>query len=57
MVQRINAGLKARGLVTWFDDDRMQGDIPAMMAAGVDGSAVVVCCITTKYCAKVPFLT
>ena len=52
-VQRINAGLKARGLVTWLDHDRMEGDIPAMMADGVGGSAVVVCFITKNYCAKV----
>ena len=33
-VAEVNRLLKAAGFVTWFDEDRMQGDIVSQMANG-----------------------
>ena len=38
-VAEVNRLLKAAGFVTWFDEDRMQGDIVSQMANGIDSSA------------------
>ena len=52
-MRRINEGLKARGLVTWFDSDpdRMEDDILDKMTAGIDGS-VTIAVFVTKNCAS-----
>ena len=52
-VSLINDILKARGFRTWFDNDRMVGDIVAQMCDGVEKSAVFVSCITARYVSKV----
>ena len=52
-VATINTMLKERGLRTWFDNDRMTGDIVAQMCDGVEKSAVFVSCVTARYVSKV----
>ena len=52
-VSRINEILKAKGFRTWFDNDRMVGDIVAQMCDGVEKSAVFVSCVTARYVSKV----
>ena len=45
-VTRLNNRLKELGLSTWFDAERMDGDIAQAMTSAIDSTAVVVCCIT-----------
>jgi CRP-like cAMP-binding protein len=52
-VSRINDMLKARGIVTWFDEERMEGNIQLQMCAGIDQSSVCVVFITRNYIQKV----
>ena len=52
-VSRVNDYLKARGMVTWFDGDRMEGEIVDQMVDGIDKSAVLVVFVTTAYIEKV----
>ena len=52
-VSELNTKLKERGLRTWFDNERMTGDIVAMMCDGVEKSAVFLSCITHRYVSKV----
>ena len=52
-VARINDALKQRGYKTWFDSDRMHGNIPAMMANGIDNCKLVLVFITASYRDKV----
>ena len=49
----MNAALKARGLLTWFDDEKMRGQILDQMASGVNRSATVAVFITKRYLEKV----
>jgi len=49
----VNDALKRRGVSTWFDGDMLEGDIAQQMAAGIQGSACVLCAITNRYIAKV----
>ena len=49
----LNEALKARGFNTWFDDDRMEGDIVQQMADGIEKSACVLVAITQRYMTKV----
>ena len=52
-VSRINAGLKERHLVTWFDEEKMIGRITDQMCGGIDESHAVVVFITRAYIEKV----
>jgi hypothetical protein len=52
-VAAINNALKAMGIVTWFDSDRMTGDVVDQMVAGIDNASVVVVFITQRYMNKV----
>ena len=52
-VATINRALKERGLNTWFDEDRLCGDINIQMADGIDRSRAVVIFITHAYMVKV----
>ncbi len=52
-VAKVNELLKARGFRTWFDNDRMVGDIVGQMCQGVERSAVFIAFITARYIAKV----
>ena len=52
-VAAVNDALCAAGLTTWFDSDRMTGDINAAMTEGIDHSDTVVVCVTRNYLLKV----
>ena len=52
-VGKINDYLKSRGVVTWFDGDRMEGEIVDYVVSGIDKSAVIVVFVTTAYMEKV----
>lgn len=52
-VAKINRMLKERGFVTWFDEDRMTGDIVMQMTKGIENSRVVIVFITKNYLEKV----
>jgi len=52
-VSRVNAYLKSKGLVTWFDDDRMDGNVRRKMTEGIDNTLCLVVFITDRYRNKV----
>lgn len=52
-VAKINRALQAKGLNTWFDEDRMHGNIEDAMTRGIDKSACVIVFITSRYIHKV----
>ena len=52
-VAQVNAALKRAGLVTWFDEERMRGDIVKQMTDGIDRSSVVLVFVTRNYIRKV----
>ena len=52
-VSEVNRQLKEIGYETWFDDERMQGDVHADMCVGIDDSEVVVVFLTSRYIKKV----
>jgi len=52
-VSRINKALQQAGLTTWFDEERLVGDIVQQMCDGIDQSTCVVVFITTNYITKV----
>lgn len=52
-VQKINESLKARGLITWFDSDRMKGNIIQQMCSGIDNAQCIIVFVTKKYMEKV----
>jgi hypothetical protein len=52
-VAAINKELKSLGFVTWFDSDKMTGEIVYQMASGIDNAAVVIVFITQRYMNKV----
>ena len=52
-VARINEDLKKRGFITWFDSDRMIGNIVAQMTSGIDNCQFVIVFITLNYIQKV----
>ena len=49
----LSAGLERRGLKPWLDHDQMQGNTLERMAEGIEGSAVVLICVTREYMDKV----
>lgn len=49
----MNLALKARGLRTWFDEDKMADNIIEQMTDGIDSSRCVVVFITDRYMTKV----
>ena len=49
----IAANLKAKGLIIWFDEDEMHGDIRQAVADGIDNTSCVVVFITKRYVEKV----
>lgn len=51
-VQKVNALLTAAGFTTWFDEERMRGDVHAKMAHGVHDSECVAVFITERYLRK-----
>ena len=52
-VSRVNNFLKSRGLITWFDSEKMDGNIVDKMSEGIDCAQVVVVFITKRYIEKV----
>ena len=52
-VSRMNDKLKARGVTTWFDADRMVGNIQQQMAEGIDSTCCMLIFITEAYHDKV----
>ena len=52
-VSTINEELKILGYQTWFDEERMRGDIVNQMADGIEGTQGVIVFITKKYLDKV----
>lgn len=50
---RLNEWLKARGVSTWFDSDKMQGNVVQQMCDGIDASAAVLVLVTKRYVDKV----
>eukprot|EP00899_Mesostigma_viride_P008413 jgi/Mesvir1/17573/Mv08812-RA.6 len=52
-VARVNAALKKLGFTTWFDDDRMVGQIRQQMCTGIGNSRAVLVFITADYMEKV----
>ena len=52
-VASVNAALKRAGLVTWFDEERMRGDIVWQMTDGIERSSVVLVFVTRNYIQKV----
>jgi len=52
-VRLINLALRKENISTWFDDDRMRGDITLQMTNGIDKSRVVIVFVTETYIKKV----
>ena len=48
-VMAVNDHLKKLGLKTWFDQDKMSGDIVKQMAEGIEKTKVVLVFITKRY--------
>lgn len=46
-VSRVNSFLKLRCVATWFDEDRLEGDIRSKMAEGVENTSSMVVFITS----------
>jgi len=47
--KHLNASLRSLGFTTWFDDEQMQGNIHSEMARGIEGSVVILICVTQHY--------
>mmetsp|Transcript_15949 Transcript_15949/g.23305 ORF Transcript_15949/g.23305 Transcript_15949/m.23305 type:complete len:141 (+) Transcript_15949:255-677(+) len=52
-VAEINDALKEKGLITWFDTERMEGDVREKMQQGIIHCKCVVVFITKNYMEKV----
>eukprot|EP00599_Poterioochromonas_sp_BG-1_P004892 CAMPEP_0173141388 /NCGR_PEP_ID=MMETSP1105-20130129/5467_1 /TAXON_ID=2985 /ORGANISM="Ochromonas sp., Strain BG-1" /LENGTH=1200 /DNA_ID=CAMNT_0014054587 /DNA_START=163 /DNA_END=3761 /DNA_ORIENTATION=+ len=52
-VAKINEALKARGILTWFDNDRMEGNIVQKMCDGIDKTSLALVFVTQRYIEKV----
>lgn len=52
-VARVNKYLKDKGLITWFDEDRMEGNVRRKMTEGIDNTLCMVVFITDRYRNKV----
>ena len=50
---KINDFLKAKGLVTWFDEEKLEGNVQEKMTRGIDNAQAVLVCITPRYMQKV----
>ena len=49
----VNDALKAKGIITWFDGDRMKGNVAMQMAEGIEHSLCIVVFLTKRYESKV----
>ncbi|KAF0693937.1 Aste57867_15157 [Aphanomyces stellatus] len=52
-VSTINKLLKARGITTWFDEEKMEGNVKQQMIHGIDYARVIVVFVTQRYIDKV----
>jgi hypothetical protein len=52
-VSRINKALQRRGFITWFDEEKMDGQIRQKMTEGIKQTHCVVVCITKVYQEKI----
>ncbi|RYH20274.1 TIR domain-containing protein [archaeon] len=52
-VAKVNSSLKERGFVTWFDSEKLVGNILAQMCNGIDRTKCVIVFITKNYVDKV----
>ena len=52
-VSKINDGLKRLGFVTWFDHERMTGNIRQQMANGIENTKCFIAFLTQRYLDKV----
>eukprot|EP00299_Pterocystis_sp_00344_P017723 c8880_g1_i1.p1 GENE.c8880_g1_i1~~c8880_g1_i1.p1 ORF type:complete len:289 (-),score=49.86 c8880_g1_i1:17-883(-) len=50
---RLNSALKAAGLVTWFDEEQLVGNIPKQIADGIENSDSIIILVTRRYMEKV----
>jgi hypothetical protein len=48
-VKRINDAIKARGVIPWFDEERMSGETRQKMVDGIENSDVIVVFVTEAY--------
>ena len=49
----LNQALTAVGVPTWFDEEKMEGNVNVSMFSGVDASALVLVCVTQRYMHRV----
>ncbi|KAF0699425.1 Aste57867_10009 [Aphanomyces stellatus] len=49
----INQLLQARGITTWFDEEKMEGNVKRQMTNGIDNARVIVVFVTQRYIDKV----
>ena len=52
-VSKINKALQLKGLITWFDEEQMEGIIDDKMCEGIDESDVFCVFVTARYIEKV----
>ena len=52
-VAAVNAALKAQGVSTWFDEERLGGNVVEQITAGIEKTHVVVVFLTKRYMDKV----
>ncbi|RQM18898.1 hypothetical protein B5M09_009786 [Aphanomyces astaci] len=52
-VSVINTLLKARGITTWFDEEKMEGNVKKQMIHGIDNARAIVVFVTQRYIDKV----
>ena len=52
-MKRNNDAIKARGVIPWFDEERMSGDTRQKMVDGIENSDTIVVFITEAYRDKV----
>uniref|UniRef100_A0A7M5XIQ0 TIR domain-containing protein n=1 Tax=Clytia hemisphaerica TaxID=252671 RepID=A0A7M5XIQ0_9CNID len=56
-VEKINEAIKGLGYVTWFDNERMVGNVREQMANGIENTKCFIAFITKRYHNKVVFGT
>ena len=52
-MKRINDAIKTRGVIPWFDEERLIGEIRHDMIEGIENSDVIVVFVTETYRDKV----
>ena len=53
LISRINDALKKKKIRTWFDSQRLTGDVVGQITRGIDNSRIVVAFLTREYIDKV----